>query len=489
MRPQAALLLIEVLALVAFLGLAGGLVYQQQRAPQLVPLDIKALAAGVSQEQWYGIFLQDQHIGYSLSRRTPTADGGALLEGRARFRMLMLGKLHDVVVAEAALVDATGSLSRFDFFLVAGNHKVSIAGVARDTEISIDVLQGGEVSHISLPIAEKPQITLTVENLLRSRTLAAGEQFTVPIFNPLTLGSGQMTLTVREVEVLENGEEAWWVHTELDGSEGRQLVLPSGEVLREESALFSRVRMTAEAAQDLPKNDDPVDIISETSVPIDKPVKGARDLARFEAQVRGVDPERVPHSPPLQLREGDALVVTRADLSALPSLPIEDRSEPRWVDPTPSLPAAHPELRERAQEVIGDAPDRLEAVRRLNTFVFEYLDKVPTISVPNGLAVLRSGEGDCNEHTALFVSLARAAGIPARTVAGVVYSERVTAKGGFYYHAWPEVRLGGEADWIPLDPTFGQLPADATHVKLIEGELDRQVEIMSVMGRLAFGAR
>jgi transglutaminase-like putative cysteine protease len=159
------------------------------------------------------------------------------------------------------------------------------------------------------------------------------------------------------------------------------------------------------------------------------------------------------------------------------------------VDPTPSLPAAHPELRERAQEVIGDAPDRLEAVRRLNTFVFEYLDKVPTISVPNGLAVLRSGEGDCNEHTALFVSLARAAGIPARTVAGVVYSERVTAKGGFYYHAWPEVRLGGEADWIPLDPTFGQLPADATHVKLIEGELDRQVEIMSVMGRLAFGAR
>jgi hypothetical protein len=39
---------------------------------------------------------------------------------------------------------------------------------------------------------------------------------------------------------------------------------------------------------------------------------------------------------------------------------------------------------------------------------------------------------------------------------------------------------------VPVDPTFGQLPADATHVKLVEGDLDRQVEIMAVMGRLGF---
>ena len=80
----------------------------------------------------------------------------------------------------------------------------------------------------------------------------------------------------------------------------------------------------------------------------------------------------------------------------------------------------------------------------------------------------------------------RAAGIPARIAAGVVYSDRVTATGAFYYHAWPEVRLGGPTDWVPVDPTFGQFPADATHVKLVEGDLDRQVEIMAVMGRLGF---
>ena len=92
--------------------------------------------------------------------------------------------------------------------------------------------------------------------------------------------------------------------------------------------------------------------------------------------------------------------------------------------------------------------------------------------------------GDCNEHTALFVSLARAVRIPTRIAAGVVYSERVGPKGQFYYHAWPEVLLGDENEWIPVDPTFGQLPADATHIKLVEGDLDRQVEILGVIGRL-----
>jgi transglutaminase-like putative cysteine protease len=58
--------------------------------------------------------------------------------------------------------------------------------------------------------------------------------------------------------------------------------------------------------------------------------------------------------------------------------------------------------------------------------------------------------------------------------------------GGFYYHAWPEVYLGESQKWVPVDPTFGQFPADASHVKLVEGDLDKQVEILGVMGRLGF---
>ena len=41
-------------------------------------------------------------------------------------------------------------------------------------------------------------------------------------------------------------------------------------------------------------------------------------------------------------------------------------------------------------------------------------------------------------------------------------------RAGFLYHAWAESVIEGR--WVAVDPTFGTVPADATHVKLVEGE-------------------
>jgi len=154
------------------------------------------------------------------------------------------------------------------------------------------------------------------------------------------------------------------------------------------------------------------------------------------------------------------------------------------LSPTFLLPSAHEEIRARAAEVVGGATSRREAARRLVDWVFAHVEKRPVVGVPNGLEVLRRMQGDCNEHTSLYVSLARAAGVPARIAAGLVYTDRISGKPAFYYHAWPEVQLGGDPAWVPVDPTFGQFPADATHLKLVEGDLDRQVEIVGMMGRI-----
>jgi transglutaminase-like putative cysteine protease len=99
-----------------------------------------------------------------------------------------------------------------------------------------------------------------------------------------------------------------------------------------------------------------------------------------------------------------------------------------------------------------------------------------TFGVPSALRVLASRTGDCNEHTQLFVALARAVGLPARVAAGLAYVD-----GKFYYHAWPEVLL---ADWVAVDPTFGQFPADAAHLRLVIGGLTHQMELLRLMGNL-----
>jgi transglutaminase-like putative cysteine protease len=86
-------------------------------------------------------------------------------------------------------------------------------------------------------------------------------------------------------------------------------------------------------------------------------------------------------------------------------------------------------------------------------------------------------EGDCTEHSVLFVGLARAAGLPAREVAGLVY---VGGKDyGFYFHQWAKVWLG---EWVQVDPTFDQFAVDATHIKLVEGDLYEQLRLLPVIG-------
>ena len=101
----------------------------------------------------------------------------------------------------------------------------------------------------------------------------------------------------------------------------------------------------------------------------------------------------------------------------------------------------------------------------------------PTVSLPSAVEVLENLRGDCNEHTILFVAIARAAGIPSRPCAGVVYLD-----GTFGYHAWPLVWVG---EWVEMDPTFGQDVADATHIILAAGDIEAQYVINSVIGRLS----
>ena len=77
--------------------------------------------------------------------------------------------------------------------------------------------------------------------------------------------------------------------------------------------------------------------------------------------------------------------------------------------------------------------------------------------------------------------MARSIGLPARIAAGLVY-----LKGAFYYHAWPEVfvtEAAGRGLWLPVDPTLNQFPADATHVRLARGGLDKQAAIVGLVGR------
>ncbi len=148
-----------------------------------------------------------------------------------------------------------------------------------------------------------------------------------------------------------------------------------------------------------------------------------------------------------------------------------------YLEPDEFAQSDNPRIEKLANEIIKDKKSNLEKARATMYWVYTNLQKKPTVSVPNAIEVLDMGYGDCNEHSILYAALARAAGIPTDIVVGLIYQD-----GRYYYHAWNASYINGK--WIWIDPTFGQFPASVGHLMLQRGSIDKQAEIMGVVGKL-----
>jgi len=120
------------------------------------------------------------------------------------------------------------------------------------------------------------------------------------------------------------------------------------------------------------------------------------------------------------------------------------------------------------KEIQVDAPEIAAALARINAdqgTVQERLRRIyeltsgltprPFKGTTDALTALRLGEASCNGKSRLFVALARAAGIPARLVGGLIL-EPGSKKTS---HQWVEAYVAGH--WVPFCPTnkhFAELP-------------------------------
>ena len=205
-----------------------------------------------------------------------------------------------------------------------------------------------------------------------------------------------------------------------------------------------------------------------------------RQLPRLRVRLRGADLAGFDLDGGRQTLRGDTLTIVREDPDSLAGRSFMGAPRPpevlRALEPEPLVESRNPEIRALADRLRGQARDPRVVAERIDRWVHDSLRKRITFGVPDALQVLHARSGDCNEHTQLYLALARAAGIPARAAAGLAYVD-----GKFYYHAWPEVYLGR---WVAVDPTFGEFPADAAHLRFVVGGLARQAELIHLIGVL-----
>jgi hypothetical protein len=181
-----------------------------------------------------------------------------------------------------------------------------------------------------------------------------------------------------------------------------------------------------------------------------------------------------------QSMKGDTLIIEREESRTLaaryfPILGLKKGND-QTLKAEPFLEVDHREIVALSERLVDRSREPRYIVQQIHRWVHDSLKKQVTAGVPSALHVLHTKAGDVNEHTQLFVALSRAAGIPTRIAVGFVYVDRK-----FYYHAWPEVML---RDWVAVDPTFGQFPADAAHLRFLIGGLGRQTDLVRLLGNL-----
>lgn len=258
-----------------------------------------------------------------------------------------------------------------------------------------------------------------------------------------------------QVVVLELREE---------GQEARVTVaLAAGGVILS-AGLGDNLAMRAEDKDQARSDVVGIDMIRD-AVPIDRPLGDPSALHRLHLLVHVPAHFRLRDAPNQELvrRKGGALDVT---LGSRPGLPVLATERGPALEATAAIDARDPAIADLSRTIVAGAHGPREKVSRLVHWVYRNLHKDLSTNLDTASQVLARRAGDCTEHALLFVALARAAGIPARELSGLIYMGDNLRR--FGWHAWAEVDLDGR--WVEVDPSWDEEVANATHLTLGVGD-------------------
>jgi hypothetical protein len=424
---------------------------------------------------WWAIYLQGHKVGFV---HHALAYGPALVNFRQEsvLRLTTLGERQTIRTTASGAMTDDYTLRDFEFSLKAGPTRLELKGTADGEVLRIAVSSEREPLILQGPVF----LPLGLRAAATKAPLEAGRVVRGAVLDPLTRTTGILELNVLGIEPLpgQTDRNAWRVRESWRDVESILWVDEHGTLLREEGpmGLVAVRESEAEAARFSPASED-WDAVDAVSLRVDRPLENPRERQLLRVRLRGLPAERIPTGGGQSVDASGVLIrkMVAGELRSY-SLPYARNDHAAYLASTASIQADHPRMRSLAKAILGDESDAVAGLQRLVDWVYRYLRKVPTASLPDAMEILDMGQGDCNEHAVLLTALARAVGIPARVVGGLVYSE-----GAFLYHAWTDAWIG---KWVPVDAALNQLPADATHVRLIEGD-QNQHALMGMLGKLA----
>src|SRR6266702_3020674 len=394
-------------------------------------------------ERWFGIYVNSDRVGF-YRQRIDKAEDGYRIEGDGSVRMKVVSVSKEASMRETYQVSKNLALRSFDVEQTVNGSSSHLSGTVNSGAIHIKSVTNGKTTDKLLKFKGDvyPGPALNLYPLMHAVT--TGSSYKILVFDPEEPKIKEVLITVLGEDKTTEGLRALKLRNNLYPFVNNDIWVDGQGNTLEESVREGLVTTKAEQ----PKALGPFisgwalakkDLIYDFSlVRVQPPLKEPGKLTGLAAQISEWNDA-------LPLLQGSGQQV---DKSGAGRVTFKTGSLARISSELPPQKPA-----EWLRDTIEDGGSAVES--------------------------FKSKSGNCQTHARLYTALARAAGIPTRFVSGLVHLEGK----GFLYHSWAESFIDGR--WVSVDPTYNQLPADPTHLKLLEGHLPEDMApIIAIIGRI-----
>ncbi len=433
-------------------------------------------------QQYYGVYLYNKRIGWVMEDFRPLESGGFNVQQQALLRLKVLKSVQPVQMDLHADLDNGMRLKKFNFTFSSPFYSTKAEGYTENRTVHFSLDTGRTVIKDSITLPDAPLLPLNQRGYLLSKMSEKGDKLKVPFFDPFSLTQRESVITYQGPDKELVGGRVYNLHEFTESHSGmktRFWLDDAGKIIKEQSpAGFLFEAEPKFKAMDIQDSGD--ELLAAVAVKYSGHLSSENSpITRYKLDF--------PAEAEVELNGGrqhfaeGLLTVSKETFPPQTEGAEQCTVEKKYLQGSRYVQVNDSKIIDKAKEIVGNETDPVKQVKLLTDWVYKNLEKRPVIGLPDALTTLENGLGDCNEHAALFAALSRSLGIPTAIAAGVTLQ-----KDTFYYHAWNEVCIQGQ--WVSLDTTTNQLPADIYHLRFTRADVEGQVAIGALLGKLKIEA-
>jgi len=432
-------------------------------------------------ETWMNVYQNRHKIGLVHRKFRQFENGYFQTEETISISIKTMGISQTLHIVTETDLKPDMSLSSFQFELNSGPFSFTARGFVAGDSIIIYSRTPHAESKTVLPVKEIPHLSGNIYEAAFRENMDVDQFRQLSILDPSSFSARKISVWRHPDEVIIIMGRPVMTHKfcgDFMGANHCAWLSKDGEILKETGLMgLSMEKVSFTEAQKGNLADPLTDWSQIASIPSNVIIADPSRLKQIRVRIEGKEQAFLNLAGGRQSFQANILTVTSENVH-LPSerFSPSDEEKQKFLQATPLAPSDHPEIMAQAMQIVSASDSPQEKTRKIVAWVYKNITKIPVVSIPNALEVLRLKQGDCNEHAVLTAALLRAAGVPAQIETGLVY-----LNGRFYYHAWNSAFTDR---WMTADAVFNQIPADETHIRLAGGEHGSELDLLGVVGRI-----